>query len=74
MCVRAHYAHSPPVARFIGKHFMIRTAVRIVLVPLLGVSYMMLHLGPAVTATILLLLFVVLISLLHMFRKKRVLS
>lgn len=43
--VQAYYRLSPPVADFIAGHDGLRTAVRVALLPAVGISYAMLHLG-----------------------------
>jgi YVTN family beta-propeller protein len=51
--VRTYYATSPPIANFISRHETLRAAVRLGLLPLVALSYSMLHLGPTLTLTIL---------------------
>lgn len=41
-----YYKHSPPLARFIKKHEALRTASRIVLLPAVALSYVLVRLGP----------------------------
>ncbi len=43
--VSAYYRYSPPVADFIAKHDGLRAVVRVALLPLIGMSYMLLNLG-----------------------------
>jgi len=51
--VNAYYAYSPPMADFIAKHDTLRMMVRWSLLPLISLSWMLLHLG--VISTLLLL-------------------
>jgi hypothetical protein len=53
--VRAYYRYSPPVADFIANHDVLRLMVRWSLIPLIGVSWMLLHFG--IIATMLFLFF-----------------
>ena len=69
--VNAYYMYSPPVADFIADHDTLRAMVRWSLIPLIGLSWMLLHLGAVPT-----LLFLILISSSSFFyyRKIRVRS
>ena len=61
--VSAYYRYSPPVADFIANHDILRMMVRWSLMPLIGLSWMLLHLGVAPTLLMLLLMsFTMLIS------------
>jgi hypothetical protein len=55
--VRAYYRYSPPMADFIAKHDVLRTMVRWSLVPLIAVSWMLLHFGITLTLLLIALLF-----------------
>ena len=55
--VKTYYRYSPPVAEFIVDHDILRTIVRWSLIPLIGLSWMLLHMGAAPT-----LIFLILIS------------
>ncbi len=63
--VAAYYHYSPPMADFISRHDTLKAAVRVALLPLIGLSFLMLWIGPAlvlVMLALLLLLPVVLLS------------
>ena len=47
--VKAYYRYSPPMADFIAKHNILRTIARWGLVPLIAVSWMLLHFGTVST-------------------------
>jgi hypothetical protein len=58
--VDIYYTYSPPVADFIAKHDTLRAFVRWSLIPLMGISWMALYVGPSATMalTLLLLIFI----------------
>jgi len=63
--VAAYYHYSPPMADFIGRHDTLKAAARVVLLPLIGMTFLMLWMGPVPVLAILaflLLLPVVLLS------------
>ena len=71
--VRIYYKYSPPMAEFIGKHGILRTTVRWGLLPLVGVSWVTLNLGPVPGLILISLFGFVLISLtgfMRGFRKR----
>jgi hypothetical protein len=47
--VAAYYRYSPPMADFISRYEILKAAVRVVLLPLLGLSLLMLSIGTAPT-------------------------
>jgi hypothetical protein len=55
--VRFYHTYSPPMADFITKHDNLRTIVRLSLVPVVGISWIALKIGPAYTLALMLLLF-----------------
>jgi len=68
--ISTYYKYSPPVAHFISKHETLRAVVRIGLLPLIAVSYAMLHFGPTLTLTIIALLLIPPIFLVSFHRRR----
>jgi hypothetical protein len=62
--VAAYYAYSPPMADFISRHDAVKTAVRILLLPLMGLSLLILWIGPAPVLAMLALLLLLPVMLL----------
>ena len=54
--VRTYNKYSPPVAHFIAKHETLKVAVRISLLPVVGMSWMAAHFGPWLTLALMALL------------------
>ena len=54
--VRFYYAYSPLMADFIAKHDSLRAVVRVSLLPVVGVSWIVLKIGPVSTMALMLLL------------------
>ncbi|MEN6320023.1 MAG: CFI-box-CTERM domain-containing protein [Syntrophaceae bacterium] len=44
--VAAYYHYSPPMADFIGRHDTLKAAARVALLPLIGLTFLMLWIGP----------------------------
>jgi hypothetical protein len=53
--VRLYYTYSPPIADFIAKHDSLKAMVRISLLPVVGVSWITLKIGPLSTVALMLL-------------------
>jgi hypothetical protein len=70
MFVKAYYQYSPPVADFIAKHKALKRAARMALLPMVAFSYAALHFGLAVTACGLLLIFMPLIFLVLVYKRR----
>ena len=54
--VKTYYRYSPPVAEFIANHDILRAIVRWSLMPLIGLSWMLIHMGAAPTLIFLILI------------------
>lgn len=54
--VKTYYRYSPPVAEFIAEHDILRAMVRWSLIPLIGLSWILLHMGPAPALILLILI------------------
>ena len=68
--VNTYNKYSPPVAHFIAEHEMLKVAVRISLMPLVAVSYSILHLGPIITLTMLVVLLATPLFLVSFYRRR----
>jgi len=60
--VRLYYIYSPPIADFIDKHDNLRAMARVSLLPVVGVSWVALKIGPVYSLALMLLLCSVLIG------------
>jgi uncharacterized protein YqhQ len=68
--IKFYYTYSPFVADFIAKHKALKVVVRISLLPVIAFSFMLLHLGPAITAALLFLIFMTPIFFVWRYQKK----
>jgi len=59
--INFYYKHSPFMANLIAKHKALKTAVRISLLPIVAISYSILHFSPKITAAVLFFIFVLFI-------------
>jgi hypothetical protein len=62
--------YSPPVAHYLEKHEALKAVVRIGLTPAVAFSYLVLHLGMATTATVVILIFLLPIILVLFCRRR----
>jgi PKD repeat protein len=67
--VHLYYTYSPPVANFIAKHDSLRAMVRLSLLPVVGVSWVALKIGPVSTAALMLILISCFVGLIQ-FRRR----
>ena len=67
--VRLYYAHSPPMADSIAKHDSLRAVVRVSLLPVVGVSWMVLNIGPVSTLALMLFFISCFVGLVY-FRRR----
>ena len=70
MLVNSYYKYSPSAAELITKNKALKVAVRVNLLPLVVLSYSMLHFGPVITAAMLLFIFVLPFFLVWSYRRK----
>ncbi len=68
--INFYYKYSRSVADLIVKHKVLKVAVRINLLPLIALSYSMLHFGPIMTAVMLVLIFIFPIFFILFCRRK----
>lgn len=66
-----YYKYSPPAANFIAEHVNLRAMVRVSLVPVVGISWIALKIGPGTTVLLVLFFGIGLIALYRKGRKKR---
>ncbi len=70
--VNLYYKCSPFIANLIAKNKALKIAVRISLLPLVELSYSLVHFGPIITSVIPVFIFVLPIILVSLWRKKRI--
>jgi len=68
--VNIYYKYSPSVADFIMKHKVLKAAVRFSLLPVIVLSYSMLHFGPIITAVMIVFFFMFPVFLILFFKRK----
>jgi hypothetical protein len=69
--VEVYYTYSPPLADFIAQHDNLRALARSLLIPLVGMSWVTLQMGPSAALALLLLFSALLIGLPYiMFRHR----
>ena len=68
--VKAYYRYSPPVADFIAKHKVLKAAARMSFLPMVAFCYSALHFGLVVSACGLLLIFMPLIFLVLVYKRR----
>jgi uncharacterized repeat protein (TIGR02543 family) len=68
--IQLYYKYSPRVAGYIEQHSLLKVMVRIHLLPLVTLSYVILHLGVAPAAVMLFLMFAIPVFSVRMRRKK----
>jgi YVTN family beta-propeller protein len=69
--IKLYYKYSPPVAHFIAKHDALRFVVRWALLPFVGMSWLVLFIGP-VSATLILVSFMLFMIFFIGFIKRRI--
>ena len=69
--VNLYNTYSPPIADFIAKHDNVRAMVRLNLLPIIGVSWLTLKLGPVTTMLLMLLLLALMSTTMVLIFKKR---
>jgi hypothetical protein len=66
--VAAYYHYSPPMADFISRHDTVKAVARVVLMPLIGLTFLMLWIGPV--PVLAMLAFVLLIPVVLLSRNR----
>ena len=68
--VHLYYKYSPFAANLIAKNKVLKRIVRIYLLPLVGISYLNLYLGPIFTGTMISFIFAFLFLWFYFFKRK----
>jgi ABC-type multidrug transport system fused ATPase/permease subunit len=68
--VNFYYEVSPPIAQTIAQNEDLRFITRVMLMPVIGVAYLMVHLGMLMTMLLFTITFLTVIFMIVMFRKK----
>ena len=68
--VGLYYTYSPPIADFIAKHDNMKAFIRISLLPVVGMSWVALKVGPLLTMAIILFFSIGMVGLVRIRRKK----
>ncbi|MBW1724952.1 MAG: hypothetical protein JRJ33_06200 [Deltaproteobacteria bacterium] len=68
--VGLYYTYSPPIADFIAKHDSMKAFIRISLLPVVGMSWVALKIGPITTMAIILFFSISMVGLVRIRRKK----
>jgi hypothetical protein len=68
--VDLYYKYSPFAANFIAKHKALKVAVRINLLPIIAISYSILHFGPAITTILCIFIFMLPVFFVWRYRRK----
>ncbi len=68
--IKIYYKYSPFAANFIAKHKALKVAVRINLLPLVAISYSVLHLGPTITTALFIFIFMLPIFFIWRYKRK----
>ena len=68
--MRSYYTYSPPIADFISKHDNLKTIVRVSLLPIVGMSWVVLKLGLSFTTALMLFFSMGMIGLISLRRKR----
>jgi len=68
--VGIYYKYSPFAAKFMAKHRALKVAVRVNLLPIIAISYSILHFGPVITSVALFLIFMLPVFFFWRYRRK----